>query len=109
MPGLGGVEALNNSSMMAVDYLPKHLLVIGGRYIGLEFAQIYRRFGSDVTVVEMGSRLISRDDDDVSEAVKGIMEAEGYPFNFGPNASASQSTATASRPGSTATATSEKW
>ncbi len=77
MPGLGEVDVLTNSSMMAVDYLPKHLLVIGGSYIGLEFAQMYRRFGSDVAIVEMGSRLISRDDDDVSEAVKGIVEAEG--------------------------------
>jgi pyruvate/2-oxoglutarate dehydrogenase complex dihydrolipoamide dehydrogenase (E3) component len=77
MPGLDQIDYLTNSSMMQVDYLPEHLIIIGGSYIGLEFAQMYRRFGSQVTVVEKGSRLIARDDEDVSEAVKEIMENEG--------------------------------
>ncbi len=77
LPGLNGVQYLTNSSIMEVDFLPEHLIVVGGSYIGLEFAQMYRRFGSRVTVVEMKDRLISRDDDDVSEAVRQILEIEG--------------------------------
>ena len=77
MPGVNAVDYLTNSSMMEVDFLPEHLVIIGGSYIGLEFAQMYRRFGSRVTVVEMGDRLIARDDEDVSQAVKEIMENEG--------------------------------
>ena len=77
MPGLAPVDFLTNSSMMDVDVLPEHLIVIGGSYIGLEFAQMYRRFGSRVTVVEMADRLIRRDDEDVSQAVKEFLEAEG--------------------------------
>ncbi len=77
LPGLDDVDYLTNSSIMDVDFLPEHLVVIGGSYIGLEFAQMYRRFGSRVTVVEMGGRLIARDDEDVSAEVKGILEAEG--------------------------------
>jgi pyruvate/2-oxoglutarate dehydrogenase complex dihydrolipoamide dehydrogenase (E3) component len=77
MPGLDRVPYLTNSSMLAVDYLPEHLLIVGGSYIGLEFAQAYRRFGADVTVVEMADRLISREDPDVSEAVREVLEAEG--------------------------------
>ncbi len=77
LPGLDEIDYLTNSSMMEVDFLPVHLIVIGGSYIGLEFAQMYRRFGSRVTVVEMGERLIARDDEDVSAEVKAILEAEG--------------------------------
>ncbi len=77
LPGLNEVDYFTNSSMMDVDFLPEHLVIIGGSYIGLEFAQMYRRFGSRVTVVEMGDRLIARDDEDVSVEVKGILEAEG--------------------------------
>lgn len=75
--GLDEVDYLTNSSMMEVDFLPQHLIIIGGSYIGLEFAQMYRRFGADVTVVEMSDRLIPREDDDVSEAVREILEGEG--------------------------------
>ena len=75
--GLDEVDYLTNSSMMEVDFLPEHLIIIGGSYIGLEFAQMYRRFGADVTVVEMRDRLIPREDDDVSEAVREILEGEG--------------------------------
>ncbi len=77
MPGVNHVDYLTNTSMMDVDFLPEHLVIIGGSYIGLEFAQMYRRFGSRVTVVEMMERLIPRDDEDVSAEVKGILEAEG--------------------------------
>ncbi|HUO83072.1 MAG TPA: FAD-containing oxidoreductase [Gammaproteobacteria bacterium] len=77
MPGLAEVDYLTNSSMMDVDFLPQHLVIVGGSYVGLEFAQMYRRFGSRVTVVEKGDRLISRDDADVSAAVREILEHEG--------------------------------
>ncbi|MBW8056275.1 MAG: FAD-containing oxidoreductase, partial [Nitrospira sp.] len=77
MPGVNDVDYLTNSSMMEVDFLPEHLVIIGGSYIGLEFAQMYRRFGSRVSIVEMGGRLIGRDDEDVSAAVKEILENEG--------------------------------
>ncbi len=77
MPGIHDVPFLNNSSMMDVDFLPQHLVVVGGSYIGLEFGQMYRRFGSEVTIVEMGPRLIGREDEDVSHAVREILEAEG--------------------------------
>lgn len=82
MPGIGDVTYLTNTSMMEVDFLPRHLVVVGGSYIGLEFAQIFRRFGSEVTVVEKGPRLISREDEDVSEAVKGILEHEGIALRL---------------------------
>jgi pyruvate/2-oxoglutarate dehydrogenase complex dihydrolipoamide dehydrogenase (E3) component len=75
--GLDEVDYLTNSSMMEVDYLPEHLIIIGGSYIGLEFAQMYRRFGAEVTVIEMSDRLISREDEDVSEAVREVLEGEG--------------------------------
>ena len=76
-PGLDQVAYLTNSSMMAVDFLPRHLVIVGGSYVGLEFAQMYRRFGSEVTVVEMGPRLIQREDPDVSAAIREILEREG--------------------------------
>lgn len=77
MPGLADVPYFTNSSMMDVDFLPPHLIIIGGSYIGLEFAQMYRRFGSEVTVATSGSRLISREDEDISAAVHTILEGEG--------------------------------
>ena len=77
MPGIHDVPFLNNSSMMHIDFLPQHLVVVGGSYVGLEFAQMYRRFGSEITIVEMGPRLIRREDEDVSQTVREIMEAEG--------------------------------
>jgi pyruvate/2-oxoglutarate dehydrogenase complex dihydrolipoamide dehydrogenase (E3) component len=77
MPGLESVSYLTNSSILDLDVLPEHLIVIGGSYIGLEFGQAFRRFGSEVTIVEMADRLIRREDADVSEAIKGILEAEG--------------------------------
>ena len=77
MPGLDRVDCLTNSSIMDLDVLPPHLVVVGGSYIGLEFAQMYRRFGSEVTVIEMGNRLIGREDEDVSAAILDILQAEG--------------------------------
>ena len=77
IPGLDKVPFLNNSRMMEVDFLPDHLLVLGGSYIGLEFSQMYRRFGAEVTVINRGPRILSREDDDVSAAVQGIFESEG--------------------------------
>jgi pyruvate/2-oxoglutarate dehydrogenase complex dihydrolipoamide dehydrogenase (E3) component len=76
MPGVEQVRYLTNSSMMDVDFLPEHLIIVGGSYIGLEFGQMYRRFGSKVTIVEMGERLIAREDEEVSAAVKEILEKE---------------------------------
>jgi pyruvate/2-oxoglutarate dehydrogenase complex dihydrolipoamide dehydrogenase (E3) component len=67
---------------MDVDFLPEHLIVIGGSYVGLEFAQMYRRFGSEVTIVEMGPRLIQREDEDISEAVKATLEIEGIKIRL---------------------------
>ncbi len=81
--GLDGVDYLTNSSIMEVDFLPEHLVIIGGSYIGLEFAQMYRRFGSRVSVIEMRGRLIPRDDDDVSDAVREVMANEGVELHLG--------------------------
>ncbi len=77
MPGLDAVPYLTNVSMMDVDFLPEHLIVIGGSYIGLEFGQMYRRFGSRVTIIEMMPRLIAREDEDVSQGLHEILEQEG--------------------------------
>ena len=82
MPGLAEAPYFTNSSIMEVDFLPGHLIVIGGSYIGLEFAQMYRRFGSRVTVVEMGPRLVGREDEDVSKTIQEILEGEGIEFRL---------------------------
>jgi pyruvate/2-oxoglutarate dehydrogenase complex dihydrolipoamide dehydrogenase (E3) component len=82
MPGIADVPYLNNERIMHLDRLPGHLIVVGGSYIGLEFAQMYRRFGSRVTVVEAGPRLIGREDDDVSDAIRDILAGEGIEFQF---------------------------
>ncbi len=83
LPGLGGVAYLTNSDMVALDRLPEHLVVIGGSYIALEFAQMYRRFGAQVTVIERGERLVAREDAEVSQAVRQILEAEGIAVHTG--------------------------
>jgi pyruvate/2-oxoglutarate dehydrogenase complex dihydrolipoamide dehydrogenase (E3) component len=82
MPGIDEVDYLTNSSIMEVDFLPEHLVIIGGSYIGLEFAQVYRRFGSKVTVVEMAPQLIGREDEEVSTTVKEILENEGIDLRL---------------------------
>ncbi|MEO5883708.1 MAG: FAD-containing oxidoreductase [Caldimonas sp.] len=80
--GIADVPVLDNTSMMAIDTLPEHLVIVGGSYIGLEFAQMYRRFGSRVTVLEYGDRLIAREDREVSAEVQRILEREGVAFHF---------------------------
>ena len=75
--GLDSVPALNSTTIMELDELPEHLLVLGGSYVGLEFAQMFRRFGSEVTVVQRGKRLMSREDADVAEAVADVMRQDG--------------------------------
>jgi pyruvate/2-oxoglutarate dehydrogenase complex dihydrolipoamide dehydrogenase (E3) component len=82
-PGLSDVPYLTNTSMMGLDVLPAHLLVVGGSYVGLEFAQMYRRFGSEVTVLEVGDRIIAREDSEVSAEVQTILEHEGVVFALG--------------------------
>ena len=77
IPGLDTVPYFDNSTMMDVDFLPEHLVLIGGSYIGLEFGQMYRRFGSRVTIIERGPRLLMREDEDVCAAVAGILDNEG--------------------------------
>jgi len=76
IPGLDQVSYLTNSSMMDVDFLPPHLIVLGGSYVGLEFTQMYRRFGSEVTVVELAPHLVAREDEDVSRAIAEILKDE---------------------------------
>jgi pyruvate/2-oxoglutarate dehydrogenase complex dihydrolipoamide dehydrogenase (E3) component len=82
-PGLSDTPYLTNISMMALDTLPEHLVIVGGSYIGLEFAQMYRRFGSRVTVLEHADRLIAREDPDVSEAIRQMLELEGIHIHLG--------------------------
>lgn len=77
LPGIHDVSYLTNSSLLKLDSLPKHLVIIGGSYIGIEFGQMYRRFGSEVTIIEKAKRLISHEDPDVSAAVLDILEREG--------------------------------
>lgn len=77
IPGLDEVEFLTNASILKLDTLPTHLVIVGGSYIALEFAQMYRRFGARVTVVERGPRLASREDEDVSATIEDILRAEG--------------------------------
>ena len=77
MPGIDNVPYLTNTSILELDALPRHLVIVGGSYVGLEFAQMYRRFGSQVTVIEKAPRLVSREDEEISSAIGGILEGEG--------------------------------
>ncbi|HET9067914.1 MAG TPA: FAD-containing oxidoreductase [Amaricoccus sp.] len=83
LPGVREVPTLTNSGILALRELPRHLVVVGGGYIGLEFAQAFRRLGAEVTLVEKGPRLIGREDPEVSEAIRGILEAEGVRVRTG--------------------------
>jgi pyruvate/2-oxoglutarate dehydrogenase complex dihydrolipoamide dehydrogenase (E3) component len=83
LPGLDDIDYLTNTTILQLDRVPRHLLIVGGSYIGLEFAQMYRRFGAQVTVLEKGPVLIGREDPDVSDAVRGILEAEGIDIRTG--------------------------
>jgi pyruvate/2-oxoglutarate dehydrogenase complex dihydrolipoamide dehydrogenase (E3) component len=82
IPGLGQVDYFTNSTMLDVDFVPPHLVIVGGSYVGLEFAQIYRRFGAEVTVIETAPRLIPREDEDTSAAVGNILKAEGIDIRL---------------------------
>ncbi len=83
MPGLADVPYLTNSTMMDVDFVPEHLLIIGGSYIGLEFAAMYRRFGARVTVIERSNTLLPREDADVTAGIRAILEGEGVEIRTG--------------------------
>jgi pyruvate/2-oxoglutarate dehydrogenase complex dihydrolipoamide dehydrogenase (E3) component len=82
LEGIGGVRYLTNASMMDMDFLPEHLVIVGGSYIGLEFAQMFRRFGSRVTVIERRGRLLGVEDEDVSEAIHQILTGEGIDIRL---------------------------
>ena len=82
MPGIEQIEFLTNSSMMNVDFVPRHLLIVGGSYVGLEFGQMFRRFGSEVTIVEMAPRLVHREDEDISDGIREILEKEGIQIRL---------------------------
>lgn len=81
-PGATSVPYLTNTTVLDLDTLPEHLVIVGGSYIGLEFAQIFRRFGSRVTVVERGPRLIAREDEDVSAGLREVLQSEGIEFRL---------------------------
>ncbi len=80
LPGIDSVPTLDNSSIMELERVPEHLVIIGGSYIGLEFAQMMRRFGAEVTIVERSARLLPREDEDVSDGIRAILENEGVRF-----------------------------
>ncbi len=82
LPGIDRVAVLTNTSILELDTLPRHLIVVGGSYVGLEFAQMYRRFGATVTLVQRSARLLSREDEDVSDSVRQILEAEGVALRL---------------------------
>jgi len=83
IPGLDQISYLTNVGMLALDHVPEHLIVLGGSYIGLEFAQMYRRFGANVTVIEKGQNLVAREDEDVSSAIRDILQDEGIAIHTG--------------------------
>lgn len=86
LPGLGAVPHLDSSSVMELDVVPEHLIVLGGGYVGLEFAQMFRRFGSEVTIIERASRLAPREDPDICAALREIFGEDGIQLYFGANA-----------------------
>jgi pyruvate/2-oxoglutarate dehydrogenase complex dihydrolipoamide dehydrogenase (E3) component len=83
LPGIERVQTLDNATVMDLAEVPEHLVVVGGSYIGLEFAQMMRRFGAEVTVVERAARLLPREDEDVSDGIRSILQAEGVRFEMG--------------------------
>ncbi len=97
MPGIHEVPILTNSSILELTQVPEHLVVIGGSYIGLEFAQAFRRFGARVTVIEKGPRITAREDEDVSEALLRYWRTRASPSASTPNASISPGIRTGSR------------
>ena len=93
MPGLEALPFLTSETVMDLDFIPRHLVVVGGSYVGLEFAQMFRRFGARVTVVEMGPRLVGREDEDVSQTLKGFLEDEGIDVRLGAECLSAKKTA----------------
>lgn len=93
IPGLEDVDVLTNRNIMDLEQVPEHLLVLGGSYIGLEFGQMFRRFGSRVTIIEYGNQIAPREDEDVAQALQEALEAEGITFHLGAQASSVRSTA----------------
>lgn len=93
VPGLDQIEYLTNRNIMELTTVPEHLLVLGGNYLGLEFGQMFRRFGSQVTVVELMEQIVPREDEDVAEALQQALEAEGIRFHLGATASRVNQTA----------------
>ncbi|NYF90724.1 FAD-containing oxidoreductase [Tunturiibacter empetritectus] len=85
MPGIGKVPFLTSTTILDLDELPQHLIVVGGSYVGLEFAQMYRRFGAEVTVVERKPRLVPSEDEDISSGVQEILESEGIQLRLDAN------------------------
>ncbi len=85
LPGIGEVPHLDNTDMVALAKLPRHLVIVGGSYVGLEFAQMYRRFGAEVTVVERDEQIIGREDVDIAQGVRAILEDEGITIRTGAN------------------------
>jgi len=83
LAGVQDVSTLTSSTILDLDQVPELLAVIGGSYIGLEFAQMFRRFGAEVTVIERGDRLIAREDPEISEAIRAILEAEDIQVRIG--------------------------
>lgn len=83
IPGMAEVPTLDNATIMELSEVPEHLVIVGGSYIGLEFAQMMRRFGAEVTVVERAARLLGREDEDVSEGIHDILKAEGIHIALG--------------------------
>ena len=81
-PGRDQVRTLTNTTLLELDALPRRLVVVGGSYVGLEFAQVFRRLGAEVTVVEKAARLVSREDEEVSDAIREILEAEGIEIRL---------------------------
>src|SRR6185503_8415326 len=83
VPGLEAAKPLTHVEALELDYLPQHLIVIGGGYSGLELAQAYRRFGSEVTVIESGPQLMGREDIDVSQEMRRLLTDEGIHLLVG--------------------------
>ncbi|MGO7584207.1 FAD-containing oxidoreductase [Rhizobium leguminosarum] len=83
LPGINDIDYLTSTSIIHLDTLPRHLAVIGGSYIGLEFAQMYRRFGAEVSVIEHGPKLASREDEDISDAIADVLRSEGIDIHTG--------------------------
>ena len=92
MPGVANTPYLTNSTLLDLDVLPRHLIIVGGGYVGLEFGQIFRRFGSEVTIIEKAARLIAHEDEDVSAEVQAILEREGIGCGSTRRASSSRGT-----------------